>query len=197
MVGDEVRGCAAALAAGASQGARPVIWDLCSGVGSIGLTLADQAAGILGIESVPDAVEDAQENARLNRIENASFLEGDVAKVLREVADGTCQLPQGLEKPDIIVVDPPRAGLSNKAMARIGEVGAPHIVYVSCNPATLGPNAAQFQQYGYRLEHVTPVDMFPHTPHVECVALLTRAEGWEPDLALGSGIDELPVPEVE
>ena len=96
------------------------------------------------------------------------------------------QLPQGLETPDVIVVDPPRAGLSNKAMARIGEVGAPRIVYVSCNPATLGPNAAQFRQYGYRLEHVTPVDMFPHTPHVECVALLTREEGWEPDPALAS-----------
>jgi hypothetical protein len=76
-------------------------------------------------------------------------------------------------------------------------VGAPHIVYVSCNPATLGPNAAQFRQYGYRLEHVTPVDMFPHTPHVECVALLAREEGWEPDLTLASGTGELPVPEVE
>jgi 23S rRNA (uracil1939-C5)-methyltransferase len=196
LVADEVRQRTEAGAAGsAARPAGPVIWDLCSGVGSIGLTLAGQAAGVLGIEYVPDAIDDAGENARLNHIDNASFLEGEVAKVLREVADGTRQMPQGLDTPDVIVVDPPRAGLSNKAMARIGEVGAPTIVYVSCNPATLGPNAAQFQQYGYRLEHVTPVDMFPHTPHVECVALLTRPEGWQPELA--PGVDELLEPEVE
>jgi hypothetical protein len=88
-----------------------------------------------------------------------------------------------------------RVGLSPKAVARIGEVGAPKIVYVSCNPATLAPNVAQLQGYGYRLEHVTPVDMFPHTPHVECVALLTRADDWAPELAPRTG--ELPVPEVE
>jgi 23S rRNA (uracil1939-C5)-methyltransferase len=189
LVADEVRLCSPLFSA------PPVIWDLCSGVGSIGLTLAAQARGILGIESGAEAVEDALENARLNRIENASFIVGDVARVLREVADGVRRLPEGFERPDLVVVDPPRAGLSNKAMARIGEIGAPRIVYVSCNPATLGPNAAQFRQYGYRLEHVTPVDMFPHTPHVECVALLVREEGWAPDLAART--DELPVPEVQ
>ena len=189
LVADEVRHCSEATArsdgaeppASAAPSTRPVIWDLCSGVGSIGLTLADQAAGVLGIEFVPDAVEDAGENARLNHIDNASFVAGDVAKVLREVADGLRELPPGLETPDIIVVDPPRAGLSNKAVSRIGEVGAPTIIYVSCNPATLGPNAALFQQYGYALQHVTPVDMFPHTPHVECVALLTRPADWSPE----------------
>jgi len=72
------------------------------------------------------------------------------------------------------VLDPPRAGLSNKAVSRIGEIGAPAIVYVSCNPSTLAPNVAQLREYGYSLEQVTPVDMFPHTPHVECVALLSR-----------------------
>jgi 23S rRNA (uracil1939-C5)-methyltransferase len=103
-----------------------------------------------------------------------------MARTLRAVADGELELPPDLAAPDIIVVDPPRAGLSNKAISRIGEVGAPNIVYVSCNPATLGPNAAQFQEYGYKLQHVTPVDMFPHTPHVECVALLTRDKDWQP-----------------
>jgi 23S rRNA (uracil1939-C5)-methyltransferase len=198
LVVDEVDSwtAAAASAAGAGEAARPVIWDLCSGVGSIGLTLASRAAGVLGIESVPDAVDDALENAALNHIENASFLEGDVAKVLRTAADGIFELPQGLERPDIIVIDPPRAGLSNKAMARIGEVGALTIVYVSCNPATLGPNAAKFREYGYQLQHVTPVDMFPHTPHVECVALLTRDADWEPEL-LSPSADELLVPEVQ
>jgi 23S rRNA (uracil1939-C5)-methyltransferase len=151
-----------------------VIWDLYSGVGSIGLSLARAADMVLGIEAVPAAVEDALENADRNGIENVAFIEGDVAKVLRDVADGRLKLPEALERPDVVVVDPPRAGLSKKAISRIGEVGAPRVVYVSCNPATMAPNAAQLQEFGYRLERVTPVDMFPHTPHVEAVAVLTR-----------------------
>ncbi|OFW56756.1 MAG: 23S rRNA (uracil-5-)-methyltransferase RumA [Actinobacteria bacterium RBG_16_64_13] len=159
--------------AGLTAGAGAIVWDLYCGVGSIGLSLARHAKAVLGIETVPDAVADAQENARMNKIDNAQFLEGDVARVLREVAEGQRHLPEGLDKPDVIVVDPPRAGLTAKAVSRIGEVRAPRIVYVSCNPSTLAPNVAQFAGYGYRLEHVTPVDMFPHTPHVEAVALLT------------------------
>ena len=152
----------------------PVVWDLYAGVGSIGLSLAGRVKGVLGIEATPAAVRDARENARLNAIDNATFLEGDVGKVLREVADGDRRLPDGLEKPDVIIVDPPRAGLTTKAVSRIGEVGAPRIVYVSCNPATLAPNVAQLQEYGYSLRRVTPVDMFPHTPHVEAVSQLVR-----------------------
>lgn len=154
--------------------AGPVIWDLYSGVGSIGLSFARGAKAVLGIEAVPAAVQGALENAERNGVENIAFIEGDVAKVLREVADGHLRLPQDMERPDVIVVDPPRAGLSKKAICRIGEVGAPRIVYVSCNPATMAPNAAQLQEFGYRLKRVTPVDMFPHTPHVEAVAVLTR-----------------------
>jgi len=153
----------------------PVIWDLFCGVGSIGLTLAHRAKAVLGIEAVPSAVEDAQENAHLGEVENAHFVEGDVAQILRQITDGSHRLPEHLQIPDVIVVDPPRAGLSRKAVARIGEVGAASIVYVSCNPTTLAPDVAQLTEYGYRLEHVTPVDMFPHTPHVECVASLKLA----------------------
>ena len=152
----------------------PVIWDLFCGVGSIGLSLAGRAHAVLGIEAVPAAVGDARENARLNGIENAHFVEGDVRRVLRELAQGVRTLPEGLEKPDVIVVDPPRAGLSGRVVFRIGELGAPRIVYVSCNPSTMAPNIAQLQEHGYRLVRVTPVDMFPHTPHVEAVGLLVR-----------------------
>ena len=152
----------------------PVIWDLYSGVGSIGLSLARHAKAVLGIEAVPAAVEDARENARLNGVENMRFLEGDVAKVLRAVAEGALELPAEVAEPGVIIVDPPRAGLTEKAITRIGEVAAPKIVYVSCNPSTMGPNIARLQDFGYRLVRVTPVDMFPHTPHVECVGLLTR-----------------------
>ena len=80
--------------------------------------------------------------------------------------------------PDVVVVDPPRAGLAGKALRRLGEIGAPRLVYVSCNPTTLaGDVKALREQYGYELMRVTPVDMFPHTPHVECVALLAREAG--------------------
>jgi 23S rRNA (uracil1939-C5)-methyltransferase len=157
----------------AADGGRPLVWDLFSGVGSIGLYLARDCRAVLGIEAVPAAVEDARENARLNDVTNATFIEGDVAKVLREVAEGQRKLPEGLDPPDVIIVDPPRAGLSKKAVSRIGEVAAPRIIYVSCNPSTMAPNVAQMQEFGYRFERVTPVDMFPHTPHVECVGVLT------------------------
>jgi 23S rRNA (uracil1939-C5)-methyltransferase len=158
---------------GGGSGA-PIIWDLYCGVGPIGLSLAGQAGAVLGIEAMPAALEDARENARLNGIENAGFVEGDVRRLLREAAQGSRTFPAGLERPDVIVVDPPRAGLSSRVVSRIGAVGAPRIVYVSCNPTTMAPNIAQFQEYGYRLERVTPVDMFPHTPHVEAVGLLVR-----------------------
>lgn len=152
----------------------PVVWDLYSGAGSIGLALARRASRVLAIEAIHDAVESAADNAQLNGIDNAHFLEGDVRRVLREVAQGTLELPAGYEKPDVIVVDPPRAGLHQRVVARIGETGVPRVVYVSCNPSTMAPNIAQLQEHGYRLKHVTPVDMFPHTPHVEAVALIER-----------------------
>lgn len=161
---------------GAAGPAAPVIWDLYSGVGSIGLSLARRARSLLGMEAVPAAVADARENAKLNGIENAHFLEGDVRRVLREVAQGIRTLPADLQQPDVIVVDPPRAGLHQRVVARIGEVGAPRLVYVSCNPSTMAPNIAQLQEHGYRLLRVTPVDMFPHTPHVEAVGLLVRRQ---------------------
>ncbi|MGI5940477.1 MAG: 23S rRNA (uracil(1939)-C(5))-methyltransferase RlmD [Thermoleophilia bacterium] len=153
----------------------PVVWDLYSGVGSIGLALAMRGARILGIEAVPAAVVDARENARLNGLARVEFIEGDVRRVLREVAQGTRSLPQGLDRPDVVVVDPPRAGLHQRVVARIGELAAPRIVYVSCNPSTMAPNIAQLCEHGYRLLRVTPVDMFPQTPHVEAVAVLSRS----------------------
>ncbi len=167
----------AAASGGAVTSAKPTIWDLYSGVGSIGLSLAGCAGAILGIEGVPEAVRDSRENAVLNHIANAHFLEGDVAKILREIRDGSRVLPEEVARPDVVIIDPPRAGLSKKAVARVGEIRAPRIVYVSCNPATMAPNAAQLAEHGYRLERVRPVDMFPHTPHVECVALMSLATG--------------------
>ena len=104
-------------------------------------------------------------NARLNEIDNAHFMAGDVRDALRPLAERA-------PRPDVVVVDPPRAGLSKKVVARLLEQRPRRIVYVSCNPTTLAPNARQMVDDGYRLVKVRPVDMFPHTPHIECVAIL-------------------------
>ena len=144
------------------------VFDLFCGIGTLGLTMAGRAGEVWGIEIVPEAIVDAEENARLNDIENARFRAGDARKEIRP-------LLAEAGRPDLVVVDPPRAGLSKKIVRRLIECEAPRIVYVSCNPTTLAPNAAQLTEAGYRLRRVKPVDMFPQTPHIECVALLERA----------------------
>jgi len=143
------------------------VFDLYCGVGSIGLTLARHAGTVIGLERSADAVADATRNASANEITNASFHTGDVQRALRE-------LVARAGRPDVVVVDPPRAGLPQKVVRRIVEAAPRRIVYVSCNPTTLAPNAAAFVEAGWRLERVTPVDMFPQTPHIECVAVLVR-----------------------
>jgi 23S rRNA (uracil1939-C5)-methyltransferase len=151
----------------AGLGGKERVFDLFCGIGTLALTLAPRAGEVWGVELLPEAVVDAEENARLNRVENARFRTGDARKEIRPLLEeaGT---------PDVVVVDPPRAGLSKKVVRRVIECGADRIVYVSCNPTTLAPNAAQLAEAGYRLRRVKPVDMFPQTPHIECVALLER-----------------------
>jgi 23S rRNA (uracil1939-C5)-methyltransferase len=143
------------------------VYDLFSGIGTIALTLAPRAAEVWGLEIVESAVADAIDNARLNEVGNARFYAGDVRLAMRE-------LVAEAGRPDVLVVDPPRAGLSQKVVRRMIEAGPRRIVYVSCNPTTLAPNAAQLVEAGYTLRRVRPVDMFPQTPHIECVALLER-----------------------
>ena len=152
-----------------------VVWDLYSGIGSIALFLSARARGVLGIELHPAAVEDARENAALNGIASATFLQGDARVVLKELLEGRWALPEELRRPDVVILDPPRGGLAKKVVARTAALGPRRIVYVSCNPATMAPNAAQFEELGYQLVRVTPVDMFPHTPHIEAVGLLVPA----------------------
>jgi 23S rRNA (uracil1939-C5)-methyltransferase len=141
------------------------VFDLYSGIGTIGLSLASRAREVIGVELVEPAVADAIGNARLNEITNASFFAGDIRLSMRELVEQA-------GRPDVCVIDPPRAGLSQKVVRRIVEAAPKRIVYVSCNPTTLAPNAAQLVEAGYRLQRVRPVDMFPQTPHIECVALL-------------------------
>jgi 23S rRNA (uracil1939-C5)-methyltransferase len=144
------------------------VYDLFCGIGTIGLSLAPRAGEVWGLEIVEEAIADAIANARRNEIDNAHFYAGDVRLALRELVERA-------GRPDVLVVDPPRAGLSAKIVRRVIEAGPTRIVYVSCNPTTLAPNAAQLVEAGYALRRVRPVDMFPQTPHIECVALLERA----------------------
>ncbi len=143
------------------------VYDLYCGIGTIALTLAPRAGEVWGIELIEAAVADAIAAARRNDLTNARFFAGDARLALPE-------LTRRAGRPDVVVVDPPRAGLSQKVVRRVLDAAPKRIVYVSCNPTTLAPNAAQMVQDGWRLVKVAPVDMFPQTPHVECVALLER-----------------------
>jgi 23S rRNA (uracil1939-C5)-methyltransferase len=150
------------------------VYDLYCGIGTIGLSLAAKALTVWGIEISEESVACAIENAELNSIGNAAFFAGNVGEVLRD-------LRERAGDPDVVVVDPPRAGLAGKALKRLGEIGAPRIVYVSCNPTTLAGDLKRLQEvWGYRLVKARPVDMFPHTPHVECVSLLERDPDFVP-----------------
>lgn len=145
------------------------VWDLYCGTGTIGLCMARSALTVWGVEGSEESVACALENMDANRIANAAFFAGEVGAAIEELHS------RGGD-PDVVVVDPPRAGLTPKALRRIARLEPPRIVYVSCNPTTLAGNVKELAaEWGYTLERVRPVDMFPHTPHVESVALLTRA----------------------
>ena len=143
-------------------------YDLYCGIGTIGGARARETLTVWGIESSEESVACAVENAERNGLANAAFFAGEVGADLAELRDRS-------GPPDVVVVDPPRAGLAGKALRAIVRLEAPRLVYVSCNPTTLAGNARELcSEGGYRLVKAQPVDMFPHTPHVETVALFTR-----------------------
>lgn len=141
-----------------------VAFDLFCGTGTITQTLAKEAKKAIGVELVPEAVEAAKANAELNGLSNCEFIAGDVFEVLENVA----------EKPDVIVVDPPRMGISPKALDKIISYGVEQIVYISCNPKTLAENLYYMQFYGYEVKSLKTFDNFANTKHIEAVTLLTR-----------------------
>ncbi len=142
-----------------------VCFDLFSGTGTIGQIMAQKAKKVIGIEIVKDAVEAAKENATMNGIDNCTFLCGDVFDVLAGVED----------KPDVIVVDPPRNGIGEKTVVKVASYGIPEIVYVSCNPKTLMEDLSIFKKQGYDVTKMVLVDMFAWTGHVEAIVLMTRS----------------------
>jgi 23S rRNA (uracil1939-C5)-methyltransferase len=152
----------------ASLTGEQTVYDLYCGIGAIGLSLAADALTVWGVDVSEESIACALENADLNGIGNAAFFAGNVGQVLDELRERSGD-------PDVVVVDPPRAGLAGKALRRLGEIGVPRIVYVSCNPTTLAGDLKRLREdYGYELRRAKPVDMFPHTPHVETVSLLER-----------------------
>jgi 23S rRNA (uracil1939-C5)-methyltransferase len=143
------------------------VWDLYCGVGALSLPLARLARHVVGVEIVPESVEAARRNAALNQLENLEFHSGDVREVLRALA------PSG-PAPDLIAVDPPREGVHAKVLEQMAEVAPKRLLYISCNPATLARDLGVLKQAGYVTDRVLPVDLSPHTPHIEAVATLTR-----------------------
>ncbi|CEO11797.1 tRNA (Uracil-5-)-methyltransferase [[Clostridium] sordellii] len=139
-----------------------VIFDLYSGTGTIGQVMAEKAKKVYGIELIEEAVEAANKNAKLNGLTNCEFIAGDVAKTVNKLK----------AKPDIIIVDPPRPGVHKDAIRDIAGFNSKEIVYISCNPKTLVLDLVEFKNYGYEVEKVKLMDMFPNTPHVETVVKL-------------------------
>ena len=143
--------------------------DLYCGTGTITMALARHAGRAIGAEIVPEAIRDAKENAARNGVENVEFFCGDASDVAGRFA------AEGL-KPDVIVVDPPRKGLSPEVIDAVVEMSPRRVVYVSCDPATLGRDVKLFSEKGYALKRAAAVDMFPRTKHCESAALLTKED---------------------
>ncbi|MFZ5651600.1 MAG: 23S rRNA (uracil(1939)-C(5))-methyltransferase RlmD [Bacillota bacterium] len=144
----------------------PVV-DAYSGIGTIALYLAGRAGQVHAVEVVPAAIEDARRNASLNSVKNVRFHKGEAERILPALAAG------GL-RPDVVVLDPPRRGCGREALEAVSAMGAPRVVYVSCDPGTLARDLGIMSGSGYSVEEVQPVDMFPWTRHVECVAKICR-----------------------
>ena len=146
-----------------------VIIDTYCGIGTIGLYLSRQAKKIYGVEIVPDAINDAKLNAKINRVTNAYFEVGKAEEVIKEWHKQNI-------KADLIIVDPPRKGCDKMLIDTIIDMKIPKIIYVSCNPATLARDLSILSDNNYNIIEVQPIDMFPHTAHVECVVLMSRVE---------------------
>jgi 23S rRNA (uracil1939-C5)-methyltransferase len=143
--------------------------DLYCGTGTISLVMAQHAGQVIGAEIVPEAIEDAKENAQRNGLTNAEFICADAGQAAEELAR------RGL-KPDVISVDPPRKGLSQEVITAIGQMAPKRVVYVSCDPATLARDVKLLEKEGYEMQEAQAVDMFPRTNHVETVVLLSKGE---------------------
>jgi 23S rRNA (uracil1939-C5)-methyltransferase len=145
-----------------------VVWDLYCGTGTISLYIARDVKQLVGVELNESAIRDAEKNAADNGIANTTFICADIVDFLAPGAH-----PE-VPAPDVIITDPPRAGMHTKVVDAIGKSGVQRLVYVSCNPTTSARDCALLSEYGYEIADITPVDMFPHTYHIECVISLRK-----------------------
>ncbi|MCR5322318.1 MAG: 23S rRNA (uracil(1939)-C(5))-methyltransferase RlmD [Lachnospiraceae bacterium] len=164
-----------------------VIYDLYTGTGTIAQVLSPVAKKVIGVEIVPEAVNAAKENAALNELDNCEFICGDVLKSLDEIE----------EKPDIIILDPPREGIHPKALTKIINYGVDRIIYISCKPTSLVNDLKALHEGGYRVEKVKCVDMFPQTVHIETVALLSKLSEAKHHIEVKVDMDELDLTSAE
>ena len=148
---------------------KEVVLDAYCGIGTIGLTAADHAKQVVGVELNRDAVQDAIGNARHNGVKNARFFAADATRWIGEAAAAG-------EKADVIFMDPPREGSTPEFLASVARMAPKRVVYVSCNPVTLARDLATLTKLGYKAEGFTPVDMFPHTEHIETVCALSKLD---------------------
>jgi len=146
-----------------------IIYDLYCGTGTIGLFLSKKAKGVYGFEVIRSALEDAEKNAKRNRINNAEFLKANLDTFFK-----SGQLPKRIPKPDIVIVDPPRAGIHPDMVQYLPKLKSEKIIYVSCNPTTQARDAKVLNEKGYKIKNAIMVDMFPHTPHIETVVLFSK-----------------------
>lgn len=146
-----------------------ILYDLYCGTGTIGLYLSKKAKKVFGFEVIRSALDDAEKNAARNNISNIVFVKANLDTFFK-----SGQLPKRVPKPDVIVVDPPRAGMHEDMTNYLPKLGAKKIIYVSCNPTTQARDAKILNAYGYRIISSTMVDMFPHTPHIETVMLFSK-----------------------
>ena len=142
--------------------------DLYCGTGTIGLSMANKVKSLIGVEIIPEAIEDAKTNAQINNITNARFICGDASLAAEKLQE------EGI-KPQVIILDPPRKGCAEELLKTVSEISPERIVYVSCDPATLARDAQRLENLGYKAIEVTPVDMFPRTAHVESVCLFKQS----------------------
>ena len=168
---------------------KEVVLDAYCGIGTIGLTAADHAKQVVGVELNRDAVQDAIGNARHNGVKNARFFAADATRWIREAAAAG-------EKADVIFMDPPREGSTPEFLASVARMAPKRVVYVSCNPVTLARDLATLTKLGYKAEGFTPVDMFPHTEHIETVCALSKLDIHQ-KITVDLKMDELDVTAAE
>ena len=168
---------------------KEVVLDAYCGIGTIGLTAADHAKQVVGVELNRDAVQDAIGNARHNGVKNARFFAADATRWIREAAAAG-------EKADVIFMDPPREGSTPEFLANVARMAPKRVVYVSCNPVTLARDLATLTKLGYKAEGFTPVDMFPHTEHIETVCLLSKLNAKQ-HIEVDIHMDELDLTDAE